>query len=145
MDALQNTGLQEDCPFSQEEAAEHLTPESAREVPDEQFAEYAGRLNAYLQVKLMPKNFPQFFRVLCASSCPGRWSLRPYAGYYLACPARRGRQYFLSRFTLRAWCKSWPTPCLCLQLMSCAWRLGGYASVEEFPFGGPVARHNHVG
>lgn len=50
MDALQSTGLQEDCPFSQEEGAEHLTPESAREVPDEQFMEYAGRLNAYLQV-----------------------------------------------------------------------------------------------
>ena len=51
VDALQNTGLQEDCPFSQEEGAEHLTPESAREVPDDQFMEYAGRLNAYLQAR----------------------------------------------------------------------------------------------
>ena len=51
MDALQNTGLQEDCPFSQEEGAEQLTPESAQQVPDEQFMEYAGRLNAYLQAR----------------------------------------------------------------------------------------------
>ena len=49
--ALQNTGLQEDCPFSSEEGAQHLSPDSAREVPDEQFMEYAGRLNAYLQVR----------------------------------------------------------------------------------------------
>ena len=54
MDALQNTGLQEDCPFSVDEAAEPLTPESAGKVPDADFAEYAGRLNAYLQVKLSP-------------------------------------------------------------------------------------------
>ena len=54
MDALQNTGLQEDCPFSLDGGAEPLTPESARKVPDEDFAEYAGRLNEYLQVKLSP-------------------------------------------------------------------------------------------
>ena len=53
VDALQNTGLQEDCPFNSEEGSEHLTPESAREVPDEQFTEYAGRLNAYLQVRCL--------------------------------------------------------------------------------------------
>ena len=51
MDALQNTGLQEDCPFSLEEGAEPLTAESVREVPEEEFTEYAGRLNAYLQVR----------------------------------------------------------------------------------------------
>lgn len=51
MDALQNTGLQEDCPFSLEEGAEPLTFEFVREVPEEEFTEYAGRLNAYLQVR----------------------------------------------------------------------------------------------
>ena len=51
MAALENTGLQEDCPFSLGEGAEPLTSDSVREVPEEQFAEYAGRLNAYLQVR----------------------------------------------------------------------------------------------
>ena len=54
MDALQNTGLQEDCPFSLDEDAEPLTPQSAGKVPDAVFAEYAGRLNAYLQVNFPP-------------------------------------------------------------------------------------------
>ena len=51
MDALQNTGLQEDCPFSLKEGAEPLSPESVAEVSDEAFAEYAGRLNSYLQAR----------------------------------------------------------------------------------------------
>ena len=54
MDALQNTGLQDDCPFSLEEGAEPLSPESVQEVPDEAFVEYAGRLNSYLQARTMP-------------------------------------------------------------------------------------------
>ena len=54
MDALQNTGLQEDCPFSMEEGAEALSPESVAEVSDEAFAEYAGRLNSYLQARALP-------------------------------------------------------------------------------------------
>ncbi len=59
VDALQNTGLQEDCPFSLEEGAEALSPESVAEVSDEAFAEYAGRLNSYLQARALPS-------VLCA-------------------------------------------------------------------------------
>ena len=54
MAALQSTGLQEDCPFSLEEGAEALSPESVEEVSDEAFAEYAGRLNSYLQARALP-------------------------------------------------------------------------------------------
>lgn len=50
VDALEITGLQEDCPFSLEEDAEPLTAESAAEVSDNVFKDYAGRLNEYLQV-----------------------------------------------------------------------------------------------
>ena len=54
MAALQSTGLQEDCPFSLEEGAEQLSPDSVREVSDEAFGEYAGRLNSYLQARALP-------------------------------------------------------------------------------------------
>ena len=54
MAALQSTGLQEDCPFSLEEGAEAMSPESAEEVSEEAFAEYAGRLNSYLQARPRP-------------------------------------------------------------------------------------------
>ena len=54
MDALQNTGLQEDCPFSLKEGAEPLSPESVKDVSDEAFVEYAGRLNSYLQARPLP-------------------------------------------------------------------------------------------
>lgn len=54
--ALQQSGLQADCPFrpaSGHGAAEQLTPESAASVDAAEFAEYAGRLNQYLQVQCL--------------------------------------------------------------------------------------------
>lgn len=50
--ALQQSGLQADCPFraaGADGAGEQLTPESAAGVDANEFAEYAGRLNQYLQ------------------------------------------------------------------------------------------------
>jgi len=52
--ALQQSGLQADCPFRPAGAggaAEQLTPESAAGVDATEFAEYAGRLNQYLQAR----------------------------------------------------------------------------------------------
>ncbi len=52
--ALQQSGLQADCPFrpaSDGGAAEQLTPEGVEGVDAAAFAEYAGRLNQYLQVR----------------------------------------------------------------------------------------------
>ena len=54
MAALQQSGLQADCPFraaGADGAAEQLTPESAAGVDASEFAEYAGRLNQYLQAR----------------------------------------------------------------------------------------------
>ncbi len=52
--ALQQSGLQADCPFRPAAgggAAEQLTPEGVESVDAAAFAEYAGRLNQYLQVR----------------------------------------------------------------------------------------------
>lgn len=52
--ALQQSGMQADCPFraaGADGAAEQLTPESAARVDAAEFAEYAGRLNQYLQAR----------------------------------------------------------------------------------------------
>ena len=71
MAALQSTGLQEDCPFSSEEGAEALSPESVAEVSDEAFAEYAGRLNSYLQARPRPalhRAGLMYIKALAASS-----------------------------------------------------------------------------
>ena len=86
MDALQNTGLQEDCPFSQEEGAEHLTPESAREVPDEQFMAYAGRLNAYLQVRAFFECRSQVVKILTS------WLLLSHVRADVVCSLCKHRQ-----------------------------------------------------
>lgn len=58
MENLIASGLQEDCPFraagsSHSGKAEHLTAESVEEIDTEAFAEYAGRLNQYLQVCIL--------------------------------------------------------------------------------------------
>lgn len=54
MEGLISAGLQEDCPFKAAEvpgeAPVVLTSETVGEVPQEDFVEYAGRLNTYLGV-----------------------------------------------------------------------------------------------
>lgn len=73
MAALQQSGLQSDCPFRPAgagRAAEQLTPEAAADVDATEFAEYAGRLNQYLQVRRFP------FKAACAfmdSMFAGNW------------------------------------------------------------------------
>ena len=48
---LASAGLEKDCPFqpSAEGEARFLPSETAREVDDAAFAEFVGRVNAYLQ------------------------------------------------------------------------------------------------
>ncbi len=54
-----SSGLQEDCPFiaassTADGKAEYLTAESVDGIDTEAFAEYAGRINQYLQVCASP-------------------------------------------------------------------------------------------
>lgn len=56
---LTASGLQEDCPFRTASGAdksrpEYLTAETVEVIDTEAFAEYAGRLNQYLQVCEVP-------------------------------------------------------------------------------------------
>lgn len=77
--ALQQSGLQADCPFQPAGAggaAEQLTPESAADVDATEFAEYAGRLNQYLQARCSRP-----LQAACASMDPkfaGNWCLNQF-------------------------------------------------------------------
>ncbi len=53
MENLLAAGLQEDCPLPNLGSApnQELSPEAAEGISTEAFAEYAGRLNQYLQVQ----------------------------------------------------------------------------------------------
>ncbi|KAK9843478.1 hypothetical protein WJX81_004582 [Elliptochloris bilobata] len=80
--ALQQSGLQADCPFrpaGADGAAEQLTPESAADVDTGEFAEYAGRLNQYLQV-VEGRLFSEGLHVL--GQAPGPAAMRQYLEAY---------------------------------------------------------------
>lgn len=73
VDNLMASGLQEDCPFRAssgggDSKAEYLTAESVEEVDTEAFAEYAGRINQYLQACSLPllcRRINEFLPVEC--------------------------------------------------------------------------------
>ncbi|KAK9915657.1 hypothetical protein WJX75_002261 [Coccomyxa subellipsoidea] len=84
VDNLMASGLQEDCPFRAssgggDSKAEYLTAESVEEVDTESFAEYAGRINQYLQV-VEGRLFSEGLHVL--GQPPGPDQMRQYLSAY---------------------------------------------------------------
>lgn len=82
IESLNQSGLQEDCPFRVDPstgAKEFLSAESVAEVSPEAFLEYAGRLWAYLQV-VENRLFSEGLHVLGAPPSPDQ--MRQYLAAY---------------------------------------------------------------
>ncbi|GMH35161.1 hypothetical protein BSKO_03029 [Bryopsis sp. KO-2023] len=80
--ALDTAGLQEDCPFQPGKNGapdKTIDPENAGEISDDEFMEYMGRINQYLQV-LENRLFSEGLHVLGAP--PSQDQLAQYLGAY---------------------------------------------------------------